>query len=463
MNSHLHLIKDSIEEIILYLRKNHTLEEVPQYPNNKIFLEADSAKLIENTQKSFGGFLSKIQIWNTIEEKLPKSKHAIKEILKSVNLEEIYVQYGQDQKTPLIEYFRTPKFYFEVTLRPFINNYFLNVNTFEFKKSVVEEMYTEWKLQKESTEIEEIAVVPLYGFKMQFDTLHIHNDTIIEKLNDFDYQYIFDFQDSPILPPSQKLELHDFIETRFKLSIRYKYRKEEDPKLSRFNIHNQLKNVVIALRLLKKGTFFPMSIFTSTYPAKRKFYFDNWFHHQDTFEINVFRSPIQRFELHQEDLPELRTLLNIINDEKLIEELESIQVGLNKFNDTFSKSTFEEQVLSLATALDSTALYNDNNSNFYKLRVRCSYMAGGKVEFNVFKFCDYLISRRNDIIHKGQHLSKSLKEGKLVIDNRYYSIQDFIELSTQLTRVVLREYLKRIKKNCNVGAINAELETKHLR
>ena len=115
----------------------------------------------------------------------------------------------------------------------------------------------------------------------------------------------------------------------------------------------------------------------------------------------------------------------------------------------------------MATALDSSILYDDNASNFYKLRVRCALLVKGRFKINVFKFSEYLISRRNDIIHKGKSLEESLKKDKLLIDSKQYSIGEFVGLSSQLVREILKEYLFTLRENYGIKAINNDLEQKH--
>lgn len=455
------LIKEAIAEIVSYLNINYTLRDVPRLNYKKIIVESNSIKVVEEPQLLFTDMLLKIELGEIVEEKLPKTKMAIDFFLKYLDLTKLYKSYGWLDGQPIIPFFSSSKFYFDATLKVFANNYFNAVQNFEFKESIIKEIYTEWELQKQSTSIEEIAFIPLYGFNMESPLLEFPNGLTIEAMSEFDYQYIFNHQAHSVLPSSQKLELQDFLRTKFKLCKKYSYDLSEAPSQIRELVNKNFKDIVIALRLIKSGQFCPVTVFTSAYSTKRKYYFDNWHYHQNIFEVSVYRNPLMEYRLLEADIPELYRILGIFSDDKLKKELKALEVGLKKFNDIYSKISFEEQVLDLATALDSSILYDDNASNFYKLRVRCALLVKGRFKINVFKFSEYLISRRNDIIHKGKSLEESLKKDKLLIDSKQYSIGEFVGLSSQLVREILKEYLFTLRENYGIKAINNDLEQKH--
>lgn len=342
------LIKDSICEILSYLRKNHSTTEVRVRRKGKIKVNSNGVETYYEQEQDYFNFPFEIEIWKTISKELSISKKCINALVHQKWFDSLVYftdETGKPIATPYMEEIYLSAY--NDTLGIFFNNYLKEAKSFEFNESILIEIYSEFEKIRDSEEITEIAFITLYGFQMEENRLKLGNGIYIAKMTDFDYQYIF-------LPGSttESNDLITFTKIHYKLCCIYSYKEKNKVGEVRQKIWEQLQNVVIALRLTSEGSFHPFTIYTCIFPSNKKYIFNNSSLSVHPFESLASYSPFINFNLTKTKMLTFSNIFKEIINPSFNDSLKPLRLGLQKFNQSFSRISYEDKILDYVTILE---------------------------------------------------------------------------------------------------------------
>jgi hypothetical protein len=465
------LIRDSIEEILAYLSLHHQnekpfairrkrLEIVKHTPTNLSISEIEECELL------YSWIPSKIRIWDVISRELPKSKACINKLIhdKIFKYQPFTDEFGNPKEIPYLDSIYS--YEYQCTLGEFLDNYLNEAKSFEFIEEVLTKIFQYFTGLRAAQEITEYAFIPLFGFYMNEEKLDISDDLSIEKITDQDIQYIYSFKDRSFV--QENSDTSKLADVEFKLCGKYTYARstnsgEETAGLIKAlsYLKNKFKTAIISLRLVSESKIRPFSLFFREFPVspfRFRYIYNIKFYHED-FEYYPYPEMfVNKFNFSNDTRISFFNIFNILTKIELKEKVKPLRIGLEKFNQSFSRLTWEDMILDYVTVLDSTLLFNSQTSNFYQLCARCSLLLSDKLGFNVFKFTQGLADLRNEIIHKGRRVEDVFKDDRKKIDNKDYSVREFIETCETLVRAVLTEYITQIDTKHDIGTINSNME-----
>lgn len=462
------LIRDAIEEILTYLRLNHKNENPFAIRRKKLEIHRHSPLNLSISEKEecdllFSYIPYKIKIWEVISRELPMSKKCINALIQ----DDIF-GYGpfDDMPKPYPYQEEIYQSAYGQTLGQFLKNYLDVEKSFDFNEEVLSEIYQYFNFLRQRKVVTEYAFIPLYGYSMTNERLDISDNLYIERITDEDIQYIFSFKNMNYTVQENR-DRATLAKLEFKLCGTFTYEKDKElgVETSKFqkslaDFKFQLKTAIVSLRLAYDGKISPFSIFYRECPIS-KYHFSNIYHLrylQSDFEYYPYPITFYHYELNDEVKTKFLEIYQILSNSELRNNLKPLRIGLEKFNQSFSRLTWEDMILDYVTVLDSTLLYNNKTSNFYQLSARCSLLIADKLGYNIFKFTQELSSIRNEIIHNGKRIEDLFKDDKRRIDNKDCSIYEFIETARTLVRSVLTEYIFRIDSEGGIGTINKNME-----
>jgi hypothetical protein len=447
MKSDYKIVEDAVLEIIEYLKKNHNIEEVRIWQQAKVEVGEGSVTHYVTLERSFGGFLSGIKIEKIIDQRLAFAKKCVNVLKQHKGFNpRVFI----DRKVPDDE---ITEHTYNGTLHSILNNYFNTVQEFRIDKSILKEIYQEFDIRRNLEQTTEFAFIPLSGFNMKANRFDVSEEVYVEKMTAFDYNYIV----SPFQDAYNDMAL---MNARYKLCTKYSYPQGQMGEARKIG-KEKLKNAITALRLTKEGVFYPIQVYFGSYPIARKYYFNDSFSTNERFEIHAQYIFFWQYELRSAEFDTVITLFNKLSDIGLKEKLQPLKIGIEKFNQSYSRGVnWEDKILDYVTCIDSSVLYKAGASNYYKLSVRCALLLGGKLGVDAFSFSHELTNIRHRIIHNGDKLNGIAKENIVQIGNDKYGVKEFVDQSEQMARLVLIEYLYRIQENIGVYEVNYNMEKK---
>lgn len=166
-------------------------------------------------------------------------------------------------------------------------------------------------------------------------------------------------------------------------------------------IVNEVSDVVLALRILKAGDVFPGAYYDQVVsrvagPGRSGGILAEW--------RPLPKQPAE-YVLLDSDVQPLRELLANINESRSQRTWSNLSIALRRFQLTYNRSNFEDQVIDLTIGLESTLLFGLKDELKYRLSLRGAYLLREEIspEKSV-QLLRKLYDIRSGIVHEGKSL-----------------------------------------------------------
>ena len=218
------------------------------------------------------------------------------------------------------------------------------------------------------------------------------------------------------------------------------------------NTRLSAKDIVTGLRLIQEGLIGARAIFFFRHPRRKK-------NNQISSSMDIFNvtTPDERYKFLNADI---NPLIEIVSHLKKVSEKQDkyLNIALRRFNLSYTRNLPEDRLIDWTISLESTILADINSELKYRLALRGSFLLRkirNPKETEIILKTMY--DMRSKVVHEGLSIHDCVKnDGKIA---KSHSSKDFLSLAENVTREILREYVRRsILENKNVPSINQEID-----
>jgi hypothetical protein len=177
---------------------------------------------------------------------------------------------------------------------------------------------------------------------------------------------------------------------------------------------------------------------------------ENWGHGEGPYKLNIG------------EVDGFLTIYKQISNPAARDRLKKLEIGLRRFNNSYNRFSIEDKIIDLTIALESTVLFNIKDELRYRIALRGARLISSKMPpTSTFNSLQILYDLRSKIVHEG----KSFMD--LVDDNDFRKVIAkvvdgpqirFIPLITQITRLILLEYMVKISNGKTLESINKAID-----
>lgn len=239
----------------------------------------------------------------------------------------------------------------------------------------------------------------------------------------------------------------------WKLSGTYAFPKNDlsDPSVAKQEVLHELGDIVMALRLLKKGDVGAPAIYEKKQTPVL------W---QGVRMVNVLGdqqvrqfplSPFQYYELSEQEIPDLKELSKALHqlstEHKQASLYGDMTLALRRFNQSYHRTLPEDQIIDLTIALESSLLTKEKGEELsYRLSLRGTGLLAPRGAWDPDKsqaLLKVMYDIRSKIVHDGRLLSDLEKDIKKKLQPAGISPREFPQQCEDIVRDVLKEYVLR--------------------
>lgn len=341
-------------------------------------------------------------------------------------------------------------------------------NTFSPVREHLLESYWRYREAWAATTFRADTTIPLFNFRaeLQDTPLNISKNYRVVPFPPAEKTAIWVLVDS--FQSWELLPFLPFLATEFKLEGSRSYprlqsgNRQQDGKAfarSHQEMLFEIRNIVTALRLLKAG-----DVSVTAYIEQST---ENLLHggYPTMGNPGVFMPDFQMrrhgslYILHETEVPTVKRLVEELHKLDARQHRGGLEVALRRFNQSYSRDSFEDRIIDLTISLEScllSAIKSKTELN-YRFALRGAILlARTRNAQEAEKLLSALYSARSSIVHEGRYLSE-LKVKELV----GYQPREFVLMCEDIVRDILREYIHALSRagiQSSVADINTRLE-----
>lgn len=219
------------------------------------------------------------------------------------------------------------------------------------------------------------------------------------------------------------------------------------------NAEKELQLCITALRLLHNGNVSPFSVIVKDGPLDDECatLFTGFNPDYKSPESLDFDSNYKFKEKNIDKLRNIYLKLKYLDD---INMLNKIELGIRRFNLSYSSYCEDDVILNLTIALESILLNNigDKRELNYRFALRgAALLSRHRNPHEVFKTLKSLYVTRSQLVHDGKRLVD-------IKNNGLKDVKSYLSTIEEITREIYIEYLNRINSNNSPEEINKELD-----
>ncbi|MCK5707451.1 MAG: hypothetical protein KAI43_07335 [Candidatus Aureabacteria bacterium] len=326
-----------------------------------------------------------------------------------------------------------------------VQDYFNTVTTLDFNEDEFRKSYIRYENNQIQDTLTMVVFIPLFGFACDVDKIDFNNGVLIERLTAKEKTRLWD----PFSSSWGFFNILDFSGCKFKIVGRYKRKRKDSTNNSEIKIIAM--KCMTALRLLHEGEFGAALIEATEPPHIWEGIGSSLI---PDYGIPRFKHP--PYKLENNEIESFISLFQKLASKKAQQQISNFELGLRRFNQSYSRENTEDKIIDLVIALESTLLYGFVDGEFsYRLALRgaslLSKKRSSKETFNVLRA---LYDARSKIVHSG----KSFKDIGSNEEIKGIKKSNFISISEQITREVFIEYLDLLSSDNSLEKINLSLE-----
>jgi hypothetical protein len=430
-------VKDFVKAALEMTEKRNDLINLPAFAGLSVVFTDEGEKW---------ELKSKIEYWRILSRqydelmKIPEAINALnvlgeEEILKTTDLSDFRA--FSELMNVLLDYFER--------------------NTFELIEHEIEESYKKyeeiWLLDKYECRLS----IPLVGFKSDLDKINLPNGFTIEQLTSEEKTRLFPRFD----PHFTFVSIPELADCDFVLVTNFQ--SEHKNPFIPTELAIEGGKCITALRLLSPGKTGAAGIFA------RSIYDCAGYNAIYSASVPDFRLPARRlisdhggYHLKANMVERFLNLISILSDLQFEKQLRHLDLGLRRFNQSYSREGPEDKIIDLVIALENSLLSNVREELAYRLRIRGAVLlsTNRKAE-QVASSLGALYRVRSRIVHEGFRLKDIINERKQKKKIKLPSgvtWDKFYDHSEQIVREVLVEYLTRLDSNTSIDDISRSLD-----
>jgi hypothetical protein len=212
---------------------------------------------------------------------------------------------------------------------------------------------------------------------------------------------------------------------------------------------------VMAMRLLKAGDVGVRMIYYRSALEHEEFTGGSGQH----FHVREFTRDVYR--LTAEEGPALLSLIAQLRTAQASGALRSLDVGLGRLNQSYSRQSGEDRIIDMTIALESSLLADVSEELKYRLALRgASLLRMVRKPQEVHALLLAIYDARSQIVHEGKplhELGKTLKSLGAYFDG--FQPQNLAPLCEDVTRQVLKLYLEKLVSGTTIKSVNKTLDS----
>jgi hypothetical protein len=240
---------------------------------------------------------------------------------------------------------------------------------------------------------------------------------------------------------------------RFKLSGQFSYDSSRPVHFG--TLAHETWLVVTAMRLLKSGDV----------GAQMMYYRSSLEHEEFTggsgMHLHAREFTQDNYNLTGEEGPPLLSLIALLRDNQAAGGLRLLDVGLRRFNQSYSRQSGEDRIIDLTIAFESSLLADINEELKYRLALRgATLLKEQRRPQEAHALLLALYDARSMIVHEGKllhELDKLLKSLGTFFPG--FQPQNLPSLCENLTRQVLKAYLSKLLGGATIKSVNKTLDS----
>lgn len=236
--------------------------------------------------------------------------------------------------------------------------------------------------------------------------------------------------------------------SRFKLSGRFSNNTTRPVHFGTIFYESRL--AIMAMRLLKSGDVGARMMYYRSSLEHEEFTGGSGMH----FHVREFTQ--NAYTLQADEAASLLSLIALLRGAP-----RSLDVGLGRFNQSYSRQSGEDRVIDLTIALEGSLLADINQELRYRLALRgATLLRNERKPQEAYALLLALYDARSAIVHEGKllhELDKKLKP--LAAHFSGFQPQNLPSLSEDVTRQLLKAYLTRLASGETLGSVNARLDS----
>lgn len=331
-------------------------------------------------------------------------------------------------------------------LLPLILDILEQYDTFEPTQEQLKETYSRYQKRWASNGTQKDITIPLLRFTSDHQqpvqiSPHFQLAPFTPEEKTLVWNQSIDLDDllQQALLPSVKLR--EFCLASFKLTGSYIGKgdaHEEDQELT-----EELQRIISALRLVYAGDINVQMIFRINpmiESSKSSSFIDSPNYRPTQTQFARLKSP---YVLSQTDLPIVQELCESL--QKLDRQKSGLTVALRRFNQTYDRTTPEDQIIDLTIALESCLLADASKEELnYRLALRgAALLTQAKLREpeKAQALLKAMYAIRSAIVHKGQQLSNLGKDQKKMLGKLGIPADEFPGRCENIVRDILRTYV----------------------
>jgi hypothetical protein len=345
------------------------------------------------------------------------------------------------------------------------------INSFEPAREHILATYARFRTAWTATAFRQVAIIPLLNFRSELAkplqlSPHYELSPFTNKEKAWVWAVMTSSHEASLIP------FHTYLQTEFKLAAEW-----SETDLNRVDTQeqaikayattdldmlNDLRNVVTALRLTKPGDVAVTGYVQQSeeappsggYPSLRMLGL-GW----SDFQVRRHGSV---YTLDPADIGAVQSSIEALGLLDSRPGRAGLDVALRRFNQSYSREYYEDRLIALTIALESTLLADvlDPKTDLkYRFVLHGAAVLADRRPQDVHAFLRAMYDARSAVVHSGRTLSEIKKKDLLHLDWR-----EFAQACEDMTRGILAEYVRELRRQpgSTVQSIIKGLETRIL-
>lgn len=338
----------------------------------------------------------------------------------------------------------------------FIGQYLMRIQTLDFNLDIFDQSYSDFERYQLSDVIPFTSVIPLLNFSSD-DNLIVFDDKVkIVSLGRSERNRLGSYMHMVFMrnPNPEDLEtVANIFASGF--AIKSTFSVEKGAPISNTFTHEQARQILTVLRLLKSGAPFWNVTFTEPTGFHPTFA-------GPTIAHDIPLLPVQRKEslhLSVEDCAVCKDVWQYLQRLSHRKDQDKLDVGIRKFNDIYDRRFLEDKIIDMSILLESTLLYDTDQELGYHLSLRGAHLLKSNREpIETFNLLKKFYNLRSAIVHKGKRLSSPVSVGDM-----QFRPEEFVTEMEAVCREVLRTFIEKVTGGDPISNVTKDLDEEALR
>ncbi len=345
-------------------------------------------------------------------------------------------------------------------------------NTFQPTREQILDSYTRFRDAWTATTVRQTAIIPLLNFRADLQrSITVSKIFEITTFSPEEKGMVWSIVDG--FHSWDQLPFHLFLPAEFKiigsrsLPTLHTLDRDREEAIRELSINHQqmlteLRDIVMALRLLKPGDV-AVTAYVEQSDEVPPFHWYPSMGIPGTFLTDFqVRRHGSIYTLLESEAASVSSLVDALDRLSARQHYGGLEIGLRRFNQSYSRNYYEDRIIDLTVALESTLLAGIGSKSELKFRFAlhgAALLAHSKAPQESRELLTKMYDARSSIVHGGKFLSELKSRDRLGLEPK-----DFVQSCEDLVRDILRQFIHELNASAGstVETVNDALDKRIL-